>query len=624
MGISPGKTLGYLRRYGLKETLDHAKEKIKEERYDYDAWIRKREISSVQAGYQRQMEFSKMPLLWICILPQEDGSRRKELYDRSLQAVQASTYPRIRFTQAARARENDTELTADAIKPRRDAADVIKPWNDAEPDDYVVFLREGDMLTRDALFECVRSLQGGADALYADDDSYEILTETSSGGQDRRTGQTAPADREKKRFSDPRFKPDYSPEYLASMNYIGSFVVFGAGFLAKCESGRPVPGKIAAAVFGKGAEDTQDRGTAEEVLKADPSWHAWLIRTLDSACRAGGVVHIPKVLCHRLKGMAEKDEAGTGAQGAFRKNETDTGAQGAADGTVSGAPPQTCGRSESEPLVSIVIPNKDSAGMLRECIGSIREKTSWKNYEIIIAENNSKEPETKALYEELTAAEGLNVSVADLGALSQFDFSYIVNEGVKASKGGYIILMNNDVTVITPDWIERLLFHCEKEGVGAVGPKLLYPDGTVQSAGVVVGLLGFAGSMMVGEAGDDPGYMRRAEAANNMSAVTAACMMVSRKAFDEAGGFDTDLKVALNDVDFCLKLTRLGYRQVLEPSALLVHHESKTRGAEDTPEKKKRFEQEKALFRKKWKDVLKAGDPYYNPNLSQRKCDYSV
>jgi len=262
--------------------------------------------------------------------------------------------------------------------------------------------------------------------------------------------------------------------------------------------------------------------------------------------------------------------------------------------------------------------------MLRECIGSIREKTSWKNYEIIIAENNSKEPETKALYEELTAAEGLNVSVADLGALSQFDFSYIVNEGVKASKGGYIILMNNDVTVITPDWIERLLFHCEKEGVGAVGPKLLYPDGTVQSAGVVVGLMGFAGSMMVGEAGDDPGYMRRAEVANNMSAVTAACMMVSRKAFDEAGGFDTDLKVALNDVDFCLKLTRLGYRQVLEPSALLVHHESKTRGAEDTPEKKKRFEQEKALFRKKWKDVLKAGDPYYNPNLSQRKCDYSV
>jgi GT2 family glycosyltransferase len=162
-----------------------------------------------------------------------------------------------------------------------------------------------------------------------------------------------------------------------------------------------------------------------------------------------------------------------------------------------------------------------------------------------------------------------------------------------------------------------------RPGVGACGPKLLYPDGRVQSAGIVTGIMGFAGSMMVAERGDDPGYMGRAVLTQDMSAVTAACMMVQRKAFLKAGGFPDEFTVALGDVDFCLSLRDAGYRIVFEPAAVMIHHESLTRGAEDSKEKKKRFRAEKEGFRKKRVKILKEGDPAYNPNLSRRRCDWS-
>lgn len=186
-----------------------------------------------------------------------------------------------------------------------------------------------------------------------------------------------------------------------------------------------------------------------------------------------------------------------------------------------------------------------------------------------------------------------------------------------------MVLMNNDVTVKTTDWVERLLGQCCRREVGAAGPKLLYPDGTVQSAGIVTGLMGFAGSMMVGEAGDDPGYMARACVAGDMSAVTAALMMVRKDVFEKVGGFPDDLAVALGDVDFCLKVREAGFRIVFDPTVVMVHHESKSRGYENTREKRKRFGREKKIFQKRWEHVLKEGDPYYNPNLSDRKCDYS-
>ena len=266
-----------------------------------------------------------------------------------------------------------------------------------------------------------------------------------------------------------------------------------------------------------------------------------------------------------------------------------------------------------------MIPNKDSFSVLENCIWSIRNRTSWPDYEIVIVENNSTEEETFDCYRKLEEEGDVRV-VRYEGA---FHFSRIVNKGVKEAHGEYIILMNNDVTVRTNDWIERLLAHCSRPGIGAAGPKLLYPDGRVQSAGIVVGLMGFAGSMMVLEDGEDPGYMGRAGLVQNMSALTAACLMVRRSVYLEEGGFAEDLPVALNDVDFCLKLQEAGYRNVLEPTAVLIHHESLSRGQEDTPDKKRRFEKEKAVFRRKWASLLRDGDPAYNPNLSRRRCDWS-
>ena len=266
-----------------------------------------------------------------------------------------------------------------------------------------------------------------------------------------------------------------------------------------------------------------------------------------------------------------------------------------------------------------MIPNKDNYSVLENCIWSICNRSTYTNYEILIVENNSTQEETFDYYRKLEEEGSARVIRYD----HPFHFSRVINEGVRHAEGEYVILMNNDVTVRTPDWIERLLGHCMRDGVGAAGPKLLYPDGRVQSCGVVAGIMGYAGSMMVLEDGEAPGYMGRAALTQNMSALTAACVMVSREVFLQVGGFADDLPVALNDVDFGLKLVRAGYRNVLDPSVVLIHHESLSRGAEDTPEKKRRFEREKAVFRKRWAALLRDGDPAYNPNLSRRKCDWS-
>ena len=263
--------------------------------------------------------------------------------------------------------------------------------------------------------------------------------------------------------------------------------------------------------------------------------------------------------------------------------------------------------------------------MLKRCLDSVCSLTTWERLEIIIVENNSSEPETFSFYDTLKEGMYRQLPVRVVRYREKgFHFSAIINEGVREAAGDYVVLMNNDVTVKTPDWIERLLSQCMREKVGAVGPKLLYPDGTVQSAGIVIGIMGFAGSMMVDGKNEDPGYMNRAAAVSRMSAVTAACMMVSREAFWRAGGFSMEFPVALNDVDFCLRLGEAGYHVLFEPTAELYHHESASRGYENSREKSKRFENEKRHFRKKWEKTLKEGDPHYNPNLSLRTCHYEI
>ena len=273
---------------------------------------------------------------------------------------------------------------------------------------------------------------------------------------------------------------------------------------------------------------------------------------------------------------------------------------------------------QGKPLVSIIIPNKDQVEALAQCLESVG-KSSYPNYEIIIVENNSENKETFAFYQQIQS-ERIRVVVWE----GEFNYSGINNYGVKYAKGDYLILLNNDIEVIAKDWMEEMLGNCQREDVGVVGAKLYYPDDTIQHAGIVVGIGGVAGAVFVGMPGAYSGYFHKASIQQNLSAVTAACMMVKRTVYEELGGLEEKLKVAFNDVDFCLRVREKGYLVVYNPAVELYHYESKSRGVEDSKQKVRRFQNEIEYMRKHWLKLLKDGDPMYNPNLTLTKWDYTL
>jgi GT2 family glycosyltransferase len=269
---------------------------------------------------------------------------------------------------------------------------------------------------------------------------------------------------------------------------------------------------------------------------------------------------------------------------------------------------------KAHPKISILIPSKDQHHLLRNCVASILERSTYPNYEILIVENNSQFVPTFQTYRRLTADSRIRI-VRYLDQ-ERFNFSNIVNFGAKHATGEYLLLLNNDAEVISPDWLETMLGFGQRDDVGIVGAKLLFPDNRTQHAGVIVGIHGVAGHIHRGEWREEAGYLGRLCTAQNLSAVTAACMLVRKSLFDELGGFDPRFAVAFNDIDFCLRARQRGPLIVCTPDAVLYHFESITRGYEDTPAKRNRFKKEVAQFQDRWRSFLKQGDPYYNPNLS--------
>ena len=274
------------------------------------------------------------------------------------------------------------------------------------------------------------------------------------------------------------------------------------------------------------------------------------------------------------------------------------------------------------PLVSIIIPNKDHVEDLRRCINSILERTFYNNFEIVIVENNSKKKETFDYYQELSKDRRIKV----VTYTGRFNYSAINNLGVKESSGEYLLFLNNDCEVITRLWIEEMLMYAQREDVGAVGVKLLYPNREIQHAGIVIGMgeHRVAGHVMCRFPYGVSGYMGKLWYAQNVSAVTAACMMVKKSKYDAVNGMDEGLEVCFNDVDFCLKLRIEGYLNIFTPFAELFHYESLSRGTDSTPEKQERFNKEKTYFKTKWSDILEKGDPYYNPNMTLDYADCTV
>ena len=277
----------------------------------------------------------------------------------------------------------------------------------------------------------------------------------------------------------------------------------------------------------------------------------------------------------------------------------------------------------SEDKISILIPNKDHIDDLRRCIDSIRERSTYENYEIIVIENNSEQQATFDYYKTLEEQENITVVIYK-GA---FNYSRINNFGAGFATGKYLLLLNNDTQVISMNWLESMLMYAQRPDVGAVGAKLYYGDRTIQHAGVVVGLGAHrtAGHTHYRINYDNLGYMGKLCYAQNVSAVTGACLMVKKSIYDALGGLDEAFQIALNDVDFCLRIREKGYLNVFTPFAELYHFESASRGIDAANEAKaKRYEEECALFRERWKELLAKGDPYYNPNFSLDRSDYSL
>ncbi|MEM3906687.1 MAG: glycosyltransferase family 2 protein, partial [Nitrososphaerota archaeon] len=279
--------------------------------------------------------------------------------------------------------------------------------------------------------------------------------------------------------------------------------------------------------------------------------------------------------------------------------------------------------AKGNPLISIIIPNCDHALDLERCVHSIETKSSYKNYEILIIENNSKEKETFRLYESLIQE---NKRIRVLEWNYSFNFHKVNNWAVKSANGEILLFLNNDTEVISSDWLEQMLMHATRNEIGTVGAKLYYPDSTIQHAGIVLGMGGIAGHVFRGLGGKFLYYPQSIllNLVRNVIANTGACLMIKRTIFEKVGGFDENYILAFGDVDFCLRVFEAGYLNLWTPYAELYHHESKTRGYEDTPEKQKRFLAEVEYFRRKWLHLVEKGDPYYNPNLSLEHEDYRL
>ena len=398
------------------------------------------------------------------------------------------------------------------------------------------------------------------------------------------------------------FKPDFAPDNLLANNYICHFSVFSRELL---ESGE---------LFRSQFDGSQD--------------HDMILRL---TAKARHIVHVPRILYYwrSHKGsVASSIDAKTyaidAAKGAVADHLTKLGYRNfEIESTRAFA---TIFRIKyeltSRPLVSIIIPNKDHVDDLSRCVESIINLSTYDNYEIVIVENNSETAEIRTYYEEISRHPRVQV----VEYKGDFNYSKINNFGVQYAKGEYLLLLNNDTEVITPDWMEELLMYAMRKDVGVAGAKLYYPDKTIQHAGIVIGLGAHrtAGHTHYRIPEANVGYMGRLCYAQDVTAVTGACMMVSKALYEELGGLDESFTVALNDVDFCLRVREKGLLNIFTPFAELYHYESKSRGSDKKDERALRYQQESDRFRVKWADALAKGDPYYNPNFSLDHSDFTV
>lgn len=445
--------------------------------------------------------------------------------------------------------------------------------------EYLMLCDHDDTLEPDALYEIVKAINDtGADVLYTDEDKV------SMDGQ---------------HYFDPNFKPDFNLFRLRENNYICHIFVVKKSL-------------------------TDETGLLRSEFDGAQDFD-FILRCCEKAQK---ITHIPKVLyhwrCHMDSTAADpssKAYAYEAGRKAVREHYQRLGIDAKVEMTERPGWYRSHVKVQGNPLISVIIPNKDHTDDLELCLFSMTRKSTYRNYEILIVENNSEKEETFEYYKKLPDR---YPKARVLTWEKEFNYSAINNFAAKEAKGEYLLFLNNDVEILTPDWMEEMLQNCQQEDVAAVGAKLYYPDDTIQHAGVVLGLGGIAGHIMCRASREDPGYFGRMISVQEISAVTAACMMVKKSDFDAVGGLDETFQVAFNDIDLCMKFRAAGKKIIFTPYAELYHYESKSRGLEDTPEKQFRFDKEVKRFQEKWAQQLEMGDPYYSPNLSVTEGDCSL
>lgn len=576
-----------MKHFGPKEFWIRLTERFQADDVDYEEWYKNHKPTMEELQRQRDTEFEYEPLISILV---PVYNTPEEFLKQMIQSVRKQTYGNWELCIANANPTNETVAEILRISSTKDTRIKVKDVSENEgiaqntnaalavaTGDYIGLLDHDDLLTPDALYEVVKAINENdrPQVLYSDED--KVTMDLSEHFQ-------------------PHMKPDYNKDLLRSNNYITHFFV-------------------------------ADRMLVEEVGGEDGEYNGAQDYDLILKCteRAKGIAHIPRILYHW-----RVHKASTADNPASKMYAFDAGKRAIEDhlkrcgeiGEVSHEKDLGFYRVkyqvQGSPLISIIIPNKDQVESLDKCLKSI-EKSSYKNYEIIIVENNSTEDATFAYYKKIESDKIRIVYWSD-----EFNYSAINNFGVKHARGDYLLLLNNDVEVITTDWLEELTANCQRKDVGIVGARLYYPDDTIQHAGIVIGIGGVAGALFVGMPRMFTGYLHKAAIQQDLSAVTAACMMVKRSAYEELGGLEEELKVAFNDVDFCLRARDKGYLVVYDPNVELYHFESKSRGTEDSKEKVRRFQNEIEYMRSHWLELLKKGDPMYNPNLTLTKWDYSL
>ena len=585
------KTLRYWKNYGLKNTIKKVCQKLSGQRDygNYEDFLKKYGVKEEELARQRQEVFENGPCFSIAV----PLYQTKEKYLREMiESVQAQTYTNWELCLAdGSGREHSLQpVVGEYIAKDKRIKYCLLDSNEGiagntnealkmADGDFVVLTDHDDLLSPEALYQCAKAVQKEpqTDVIYSDEDKVDM-----SG----------------KKFFEPHFKSDYNIDLLCTMNYICHLFVVRKDVMER------------AGLFESCYDGAQD--------------HDFILRCTE---KAEHIVHIPKVLYHwrcHAQSTSENPEsklyAFENGCKAVKAHYDRIGIPAEVEQGPFYGMYRTHYLWKEQPLVSILIPNKDHVTDLKKCMDSIEEKSTYRNFEFIIVENNSTEEETFAYYKEIEKRDNVRV----LYYKEDFNYSRINNFGAKEANGVYVMLLNNDTEMIEPDSIKEMLDVCMRPDVGIVGAKLIFEDNTIQHTGVIIGFGGVAGHAFIGQDRDDNGYFSRIISVQDLSAVTAACLMVRRSVFDEVEGLNEEFKVAFNDIDFCLKVRKAGYLVVYNPYAQFYHYESKSRGQEDSADKVARFQQEIGLFGERWGELLEHGDPYYNPNLTLDKADFSL